>query len=219
VLFPSSVYGIGQRRNGGVGFGDRWVTIGCLLKRSERWKRPILINPYPNDEFFHAIINQFDTTGTLVVTPEPPSIFLSYCVSFSGPYCNTIRKWDGRSGNKIAYQFDGRSKASFKNCTSIEKMQILDAANELGYQAIDVGGIELSLEEKIDVMAGCDFFVGISSGMSVVAISIGMPVHIIYNDSIYDYQRKCIFGNKQNVVLHQNHVDFISCMKGQNARS
>ena len=92
-------------------------------------------------------------------------------------YAKTRVVWSGGiKRNRICYQFDGRFSGRRKNPPENDLFKLVDFIN--GVDFVRLGG-HLSLEKCVNIMANSDCFLGIDSGMSHIAHSVGVPTFII----------------------------------------
>jgi len=92
-------------------------------------------------------------------------------------YVPTRIKWcGGVKRNRICYQFDGRSSCRRKNPPEKDLFKLVDFI--YGVDFVRLGG-HLSLEKCVKIMASSDCFLGVDSGMSHIAHSVGVPTFII----------------------------------------
>jgi len=97
------------------------------------------------------------------------------------PFVPTKIRWENNSSKKICYQFDGKSHKA-KNFPSIEiEQEVLGHIELEGYECIRLGN-NYTLEECMNIMANCELFVGVDSGMCYMAASVGIPIFFCKND-------------------------------------
>jgi len=94
--------------------------------------------------------------------------------------CRTRTQWNP-TGGSIAYQLAGsRYRARLKNLPDMARERIVERIREMGYRGVEVG-LPLTLEESVEEIAKADLFIGIDSGMTHVAYSVGAPVALLKN--------------------------------------
>jgi ADP-heptose:LPS heptosyltransferase len=75
------------------------------------------------------------------------------------------------------------------------------------YRLINVGG-KRPIAEVVEDLAGSDGFVGVPSGISHIANSVGVPNVVILTDKILEYHRgfdnykNMVYWNKPNMVFY-----------------
>jgi hypothetical protein len=84
--------------------------------------------------------------------------------------------WRGKQFKRIAYQFDGASRAEKKNPPVGDHERLLAFAP--GYEFVNLGQ-ERSVADCIGVAAHSDLFVGVDSGMLQLCYAVGVPVFLI----------------------------------------
>jgi len=137
-------------------------------------------------ERFHEMLNLLD------VPPDSVRIVDEhYTLCFGGSCWGTavrpcLVKQAARPTRSVSYQLDGRSSAHIKNAPASESVQLFNWADSAQVSMVRVG-LPLSVKECADVIAQSTAFVGVCSGMSMLALSVGVPVFILEYDLKIDW--------------------------------
>ena len=177
----------------GRALGDVWTLTQWLARRSEETGQPAVLSrqlgPQPDGhdnvlDLIPRCLALLDTTGTIEFTDEegvdPPITG----PSLWGPrvvYMPTRNRWLPWPGMSLAYQFDGRSGSDAKNPSAVEAERILHAwpVDNIGTCPPVRIGLPMTVEEEIAALAGSRLFIGVCSGISHLAHSVGVPMILI----------------------------------------
>lgn len=200
------------------GFGDSWMCVNHLLRKSEDVGKPVLLSSVGEGwrsekaSLYMRLARCLMTTGQINVVERTHTKELEYLEPFGSPYFPTKYRWNDTPSNIISYQFDGVWNATNKNMTTDEENDVLRCCHCLGLRTVNVGG-KTTIEYKIDVMSAARFHVGVESGMAHVAISVGVPCYIILNKVPYE-RVECLYRNRGSVPKFvQSARDFISLIR------
>lgn len=173
----------------GRALGDIWTLTQWLLRRSEETGQPAILSrqlgPQPDghDDVFELIPRiaaLLDSTGTIQFTDEPGEDPPIAGPSLWGPrvvYMPVKKLWRWKDGWSTAvFQLDGRSGADAKNPSAEDAYRLIEAARGSDTMLI---GLPMHLEASVYWLSRCRFFVGVCSGMSHVAHSVGCPTILI----------------------------------------
>ena len=167
----------------GASLGDLWATCNWLLRRSEAQQVPIYLSRWQDGAIdikplLDEILSLVESTGYVRVVDEPPTQCIDdrYAV-WSLPYCPTRQRWTPGPYGRIAIQLDGRSYAKEKNPPDDERA-LLESPWMPGSTITKIG-LPLTLEQSVEVLAHSDVFLGVCSGMSHVAHSVGTPCFLL----------------------------------------
>jgi Glycosyltransferase family 9 (heptosyltransferase) len=169
------------------GFGDLWAitSYSCLL--SQRAGRPVHLSKWSTksmmdreDEIRDILANLDDGyTKDVVVTTERFATSSRFSVrDHHDSYVPTKVKWVQHDSGVISYQLE--TSTSHRPGRFCNPWLIEDLSDQLpGYEFIEVGKQRQStLSEIIEILSQSTLFVGIDSGMSHVAHSVGVPVFL-----------------------------------------
>lgn len=173
------------RHWGGCALGDAWCIASWLLRRSEETGKPALISRHvPANRDYGADKFREILPQCAAMMDSPGSIEL---VDWNGqttpieghwgharhrmhdPY---LRWWDGSDGT-VCYQLDGHSGAEQKNPPAKDLYQLMSFPKMVRV------GLPLTLEESARELSRCRLFIGVCSGMSHVAHSVGCPMIVV----------------------------------------
>lgn len=188
------------------GFGDLWATVNYALTR------PVVPGIYPWQQE-HAVGDTLREIASLLETPaalklvdfEPPTPF-PWKESFACPYLPTRARWAGAGSGAVCYQLDGKSERGIKNLTWAEEVGLLTWLSSR-YRVINVGG-RRPLGEVVRAMAGAEAFVGVPSGMSHVANSVGVPSVVVLQPAMlaqyggFERFALTVYPNKPDMVFY-----------------
>ena len=172
----------------GRGLGDCWTLVQWLLRRSEETGRPARLSrhlgPQPDSpshnvlELIPRIAALLDSPGSIQIVDEegedPP---------VSGPslwgkdvvYMSTKRRWRWQGHHTICHQWDGRSGADAKNPSPEDVQRIHGVWGNRMFRL----GLPLTIEEDVAFLARCALYVGVCSGVSHAAHSVGCPMILL----------------------------------------
>jgi hypothetical protein len=169
------------------GFGDLWAitSYSCLLSR--RAGRPVHLSKWSTksmmdreDEITDILANLDDGyTRNVVVTSEHFATSARFSVrDHHDAYVPTKVRWAQHDSGVISYQLE--TSTSHRPGRFCDPHLIEDLGDLLpGYEFIEVGKQhQSSLSEVIQILSRSTLFVGIDSGMSHVAHSVGVPVYL-----------------------------------------
>ncbi len=168
----------------GAGFGDMWASLHwCLRLAAEKCDRvqvSTLIGSPPTQERrrLEEMLSLIDAPDIELVD-APPTEQIGY-ECWKVRYFPTKRVWSPSSHIKglISFQFDGRSTAAAKNPPR-DDVEAFNAWIEAGgFNALRVGA-PFSMSDCVDMLAMSEVFVGACSGMSTLALSVGVPTFVV----------------------------------------
>lgn len=148
------------------------------------------------------ILPLLDTDQNLTILDCPPDIVVDQFEAWASPYVSTKKHWDNTNQRDIvACQFDGRLFAESKNPEPEIVDQIRDFILQQGLSPISLGG-HYTLADCVSILAEAVLFVGVDSGMSHLAHSVGTPC-VIYQNKLdvrpYHMNKEYIIANRQSV--------------------
>lgn len=191
-----------------AGFGDNWACVSYLLGLSEEWKSPVLIGTSGDQwrveraALWKHMSDHFDTTGSLLFVKHEGTCVIPYLDAYLRPYLPTKPRYQRMLAAKrdvVAYQFDGKSDTEDKNLRPGEEETIIQFLKKQGYQTVDVGHM-MPLPKIIETLSVSRFFVGVTSGISHVAFSVGVPMKLILNRRPLNYVMNCYRGQDLDKV-------------------
>lgn len=163
------------------GIGDAWLSIQFYLHLSESLGEKIFVHcAEAKLSILQAMVDSLESTGNVQLTTQPATEKLNPADVWDWwnlPYLPTKQRWTFQDYHRsIAVAFDGVSAADQKNLAPHEQEQVLRTLRQLlpKKQIITVGK-ELGLDRSIEVLCQSLLFVGVCSGMSHVAHSVGTP--------------------------------------------
>jgi hypothetical protein len=160
--------------------GDTWAATNYFLRISERLRKPIRVNAHFQSfkDFVLNIRPYFNSSGRIQFVDDPFEHKIGYCQMYSIGFLPTKIRWKRSKSNIIAYQFDGKDMAEYKNLPPDVLANLLKSLNSRGYNTINVGGMK-PMPFIIKTLAKCKLFVGCPSGLSHVAMSVKCPINLI----------------------------------------
>ena len=169
------------------GFGDLWALTSycCLLSQREgqtvylsKWSTKTMLD---REQEIRDILRSLDDSYTqnVVVTPERFTLSSRFSVrDHHDLYVPTKVRWTRNASRIISYQLE--TSTPHRPDRFCEPRLIEDLSDQLpGYEFIELGKTQQStLNEIIEILSQSEVFVGIDSGMSHVAHSVGVPVFL-----------------------------------------
>lgn len=132
---------------------------------------------------------------------------LSNLVAYNHEYLPTKIRWENRRSRIISFQFDSRSNKDLKNCSSEEISRFREVIFKSGYRLVDLGNT-CDLTAAVNIMSISEVFIGLDSGMSHVAQSVGVPIFLIANQMKKDFLQQ-VYNNKP-IVFYQTMEHLLS---------
>ena len=94
-------------------------------------------------------------------------------------YFPTHLRWPGRRFyGRICYQIDGRTRPALTNPPSADVELLQGGWLPSGVELVCLG-LPRSVTESVHLLATCDAFLGVDSGISHVAASVGVPMFLL----------------------------------------
>lgn len=216
-VYPKVVYGFDINKY--YGFGDHWALCNFFLKKSEEIKEPVLVNRMGIDNShkkdFNLIKNCLNSCGNFIKVDFPVNFVMDYCNTYKTDFCKTKICWSSKKSNLITYQLSGVFLNYYKDFTHQECKNFFRFL-EPKHKLISVDNCEI--HRAIDLMSKSKFFVGIPSGMALVACSVGVPSLIVCkipDDNWFNMElhQNCIYYKKKNVTLFKTVNDLLNNIK------
>ncbi len=171
------------------GFGDLWAITShcCLLSRREgqtvylsKWSTKCMLD---REEEIRDILRNLDESYTqnVVVTSERFTMGSRFSAGdHHDPYVPTKVKWARNDSRIISYQVE--TSTQHRPDRFCDPWLIEELSDQLpAYEFIELGKEHQSrMSEVIEILSQSELFVGIDSGMSHVAHSVGVPVFLKY---------------------------------------
>lgn len=202
--------------------GDCWASVNWALAESERIGKTIRLSEYSDPGGFIAsgeslgyvgkMIREMeailDHHGSIEVVRELAQRKIDSDSALGSQYLPIRGGWKGRRSKHVACQL-GAGGSPQQNLGPHEGGRIAMALHQHGFTPVKLGKPS-SIAESVEAMRECCMFVGIDSGMSHIAHSMGLPVHILKANVPVSWIR-WIHGNKA-FNLHptvQHFIDFL----------
>jgi hypothetical protein len=171
------------------GFGDLWAITSycCLLSQREgetvylsKWSTKSMLD---REKEIRDVLESLDDSYTqnVLVTTEHFASSPRFSVrDHREPYVSTKVRWGPNNSRIISYQLE--TLAKHRSDRLCHPRLIKGLSDQLpGYEFVELGKEhQSSLSEIIEILAQSELFVGIDSGMSHVAHSVGVPVFLKY---------------------------------------
>lgn len=176
-------------RNWNSGLGDTWATIQLLARMRMPRCGPVFLSSRQHGEDLKEMqdailsnLNRDHGCGCVIPVDWEPNTELDGYAVWAAPVIPTTVQWAQNEWNRqITVQFDGKSTPELKNAPPADVLRILDWAERHDLKVVTVGK-NLGLEKSIWAMKQSVLFVGVDSGMSHVAHSVGVPTYILEYD-------------------------------------
>jgi hypothetical protein len=127
--------------------------------------------------------------------------------AFSSDYYPTKNVWKPNSNKIISHQLRGSNGGGgCKRCSWEEKAWFKKVFEKKGYELYEIGGSE-TLEELVDVLSKSEFYVGVDTGPTHLALCVGTPIQFIRNcrslvTVLHSYRHKV---EKMNLYKNMHH--------------
>lgn len=130
-------------------------------------------------------------------TDPPPRYGVVVAELFRVPYQRTRLRWRPNASSRIACHFTARRRGPSES-DEVDLSAFRRQAVSCGYTLVELGA-HLSIDQNIVVASESLMFVGIDSGLSHLAHSVGVPVHLIRNHLPLHHLRSTHFAQKYSV--------------------
>lgn len=196
----------------GRGLGDNWYTINKLLRESQQpvWisclSRPERARAVNVERRLREILPLLDAPVEHIrLTPAKPTNYKTgfHDLPWNVEYYPTRVRWTHSSSSTICYQFDGRF---LKGVEGLPHPAFLKWTLELlakQYDLVCLSGLP-SLQEVVEHLSTCRCFLGVSSGISHIAHSVGTPLCLLeggYPIEGYHTGKPCVFARTTKQIL------------------
>jgi len=208
------------------GFGDLWAATSMFLTMSEIYNEPVkiacmderisIIRPFlfskgsiiEVNESPDVLIHSHQDTNQIKKLPfRCPDLVVPWSVVFENRYLPTKNhRWSANHSRRIVTQFIPRYPNSSKCCSNNDLKLFEDFFKERNYQTTKLG-LPYSIDEILKNMSEAEFFVGVCSGMSHVAHSVGIPINLIRNGHTLDQISRAHQANE--CTIFRNMTEFI----------
>jgi hypothetical protein len=169
------------------GFGDLWALTSYCCLLSQRAGQPVYLSTWSTKSMLNRekeikdILRSLDDRYTqhVVVTSERFTLSARFSVrDHHDLYVPTKVRWTRNDRRLISYQLETSTR--HRPDRFCEPGLIEDLSDQLpDYEFIELGKTQQrTLHEIIAILSQSEFFVGIDSGMSHVAHSVGVPVFL-----------------------------------------
>jgi len=170
----------------GSHLGDVWAFINYCLINEISSISSIAADGVSISGKISEIRPLIESDFTLDVTDEITTDFVDQWEAWNTKYLPTKIQHVGTS-NKFTHQLVGGRLFNDQKCVSQEWLDTFESCTtDFNVESVPVGG-HLTLEQCISEMAASKFFIGIDSGMSHLAHSVGVPVILV--QSSFDFSK------------------------------
>jgi len=170
--------------SGHIHLGDSWRGIGVAMRISQNLGEPVGMQyRYGSKSIEHYVRDiplEMDAPGQVIpVESSPESTYIDVVSRWLIPIPTRIT-WRGptASRKKIICCFDGQCNANLKLPPAGAKDEFLRVVERLGCETYSVNGKE-PLHDLVERMASSDLFIGVCSGPTQIAYSVGVPVILV----------------------------------------
>lgn len=162
-------------------FGDQWAGINLMLNYARHHfdTIPLLHSTGDLNRLHKEILAELSYSYSIELTSLPATHHLSGFDVWATDYFPTKVRWKPSVAHRYCcYQFDGDSAALEKNPSSGDLMILLVWLQQCGFEAVGLGK-HLSVAQCVEIASESAFFVGVDSGMSHLAHSVGVPMFLL----------------------------------------
>jgi hypothetical protein len=167
-----------------IHFGNLWAFASMLIIKSREEGVVYVTNKMKRKSLVLEMLSHFDTTGSNIVWVDE---------GYSGgqrkygvrnhrrPFAKTKVQWKEGPYKRICYQLNTKSNNPRFTSKKMPQEEIDKLLTHLSksYELVEVG-LPYTIGESINIMATSDAFIGICSGMSQVAHSVGVPTYLYW---------------------------------------
>lgn len=190
----------------GAGFGDLWASLNLCLRMSEAQRRPVHISQWLGDSTncesrMRELLTLLDLPEgvTVIVSPDRPA-FQCGGLPWGSRYFPTKQQW--KPGHSLlTHQLNGVSSAHLKNPPETDLALFKGFCSGLIHAPV---GLPLTVGTCVDLLANSSVFVGVCSGMSTLALSVGVPTYVLEYGVLIDW-----WYGPNNVIKCAGVPDFI----------
>jgi hypothetical protein len=189
------------------------------LKKSELEKKIVLFDN-DNPKLIYEIASFFNTNGRIEHKKSNLIFEENYNIVYTTKYTPTKKIWQKNKNKIITYQFDGRCGSSLKNPPDHEIHHFNKFFEKIGYKSIDLGNYK-PISFIIDSLSSCEFYVGSSSGIANVNMSVNAPMYIVKQNLPDDdseplgfkYLKKIVYSTREDIIYVENLEEIINQRK------
>ncbi|HEX7378940.1 MAG TPA: hypothetical protein VF278_17600 [Pirellulales bacterium] len=170
--------------------GDAWGTLNRCLEIALELSEPVGISRWwqyagvRHDvtaklrEFMPLLPLEGKVVATAEMADQP---HFDYGEALQSHRFPTNPIWRPSYSRVVCHQFDSRSQAHLATPTADQLRRFHDRLREREFEPVDLGH-DRPLADCVPQLAACHAYVGLCSGMSQVAISVGAPLHVVRNE-------------------------------------
>ena len=200
--------------------GDSVAMLNYILKYSEKnntTERIYVDKNLKAPAKYCEILDELDHCGKIefIRTHDPSYEFQEgwehghWKIRFTSDYCPTKNPWMPNENKIISYQLDGGNGGGIcKKCNDGEIETFVEYFSEKGYEVCLLDKSK-TLKECVDILSRSEFYVGVDTGITHLALCVGTPIHMIRNcrsivNIIMSYRHKA-----EDMNLHKNIRNFL----------
>ena len=173
-----------------AGFGDTIIYINIIRHFYNVTSIPLNISRWTirkgrdRSELYKEILSLFKLEHICKITDKPPTANIDHLnplitqiiISKSIDFMRAPKHWKSFNSNLITYQYDAVSFNKLKKPSQNTLSEIYETAK--GYEFCRLGK-HLTLIENLELLARSKCFIGIDSGISQLAYSVGVPMFLM----------------------------------------
>ena len=191
---------------GGVGFGDIWASMHFAIRYAEQNKIDPLISRWLGHEHNYDGKSRMEEMAAIINSPIKIQVVNHLPTKDVGggvwgtEYYPCKVRWKNTKNNIISTQFDGVSSSGLKNPTSkeIRNFHLRCFLSKLIPRRV---GLPYSIQNCARILANSENFIGACSGMSCLALAVGVPVHVL------EYEVKIAWWYGPNKIKKHSSVE------------
>ncbi|MCK4518053.1 hypothetical protein KAT92_04710, partial [Candidatus Babeliales bacterium] len=179
-----------------AGFGDTLTYVNIIRHFFSVTSIPLHLSRWSVKDgkdrlkLFKEILSVFKLEQICKLTNQAPTANLDHLnplvtrniISAPITFLRSPVVWKKTNSNIITYQFDAFSFSNLKAPSSTDLNYLYEAAQ--GYQFLRLGK-HLSITKNLERLAKSACFIGIDSGISQLAYSVGVPVFLMRNGHFF----------------------------------
>jgi len=209
-----------------VALGDTWAFISYVIYECrDKGRKVCFFSRLTQSQkvLFKDIFDLLQTNVKMRLTNETPNQnvrggvqeFSFGTYAFDKKYVPTKRRWTKNNGRLIAYQFESVKSRPHQPARFLSEIDEVDFElwkSKSRYTFVDLNN-RFSVHQIVDILSQCHCFIGIDSGISHIAHSVGVPrfikfwkckgkEHLDWLEPEKEYDVRYFHPNKEYKTFH-----------------
>jgi ADP-heptose:LPS heptosyltransferase len=175
------------------GLGDIIASISCIYSIAKKNNEPVYMSyiyycnqkrkRFNNEKVrIQEVLSILDYDKKLLIMTDerPPRNNLYVTQPYSSEFLKTKKQWV-KNNSKIVCIHVGGTSFPEKKCTPEDKIKLIEFLQNKGYIVDDLDVPEPTLQEIVDKLCNCKFYIGVSNGITHLSHCTGTPIYLMKN--------------------------------------